>query len=376
MAKVRFKIRPENPNLRVGARNSEKPYFYRLVVDGKRGSIAFPTPESKAYYLNCIKTILPAFPVEILAYTLVTNRAYFIVATFDQQTVSHMRMMQAVNKAYSQYYNKYYKGAGYVFKTTVRSKRIKDLLDVADSIMIVHSQPYATRLSDSYSYEFSSYNERPGTGIANLNSFYFMVGEVEEGDAILGAAHAKGPRFLPADFVNLPEIDKFDVIMDNIMVDYGYYDRDRVPNDVMHRAITELNERGGYSFDYITKRLDLNEENKYEMLIKVIVDLALTFDQTYDESISNLGIEFTSNSKARSTLMDVVVVMSNRTGYSYDYIMNVLGLAYPNYGFLVELIRYMSDMKGLSFVSCIKKLGIYHEPEYVLRLVEGVEEIG
>lgn len=375
MAIFKRKIRRTNPHIRVGARNSANPYFYRVVVDGKRGSIAFPTPETKAYYLLCLKNALPAFPVEVLAYSLVANRAYFVIATYDQQTVSHMRLIAAVNSAYSQYYNSNFKGAGYVFKSTVRSKRIRSIPDIAESIMIVHSQPYATRLSDSYVYEFSSYSEKPERGIANLNSFYYVVGDMDRGDMILGNTHSEGPRFLPADFVNLPELDKFDLIMDNILVDYGVYSRERIPNDIMHRAIAELNERGGYTFDYIAERLHLNQENKYEMLIKVIVDLALTFSQPYDESISNLGIEFLSNARARSTLIDVVIVISNRTGYSYDYIMNLLGLAYPNYGFLVDLIRYMSDMKGISFVSCIKKLGIYHEPDYVLRLVEGTDYI-
>lgn len=363
------KKKKDNPHYRVGPRNAEVANFYRLVVDGKRGNIAFPNSESKGFYIDCLGTAIQSFPIEILAYSVLNNRAYFVIATYDQTPVSHNRWISEANSEYAKYYNKYFKGAGYVFKSTIRSKRIADLMDVAESIMIVHSQPYASGLADSYSYDFSSYKEDRSRQLANLNAYYWAAG-MEEGDKMLGMAHNMGPRNLPADFVNLPEIEKFDQTLENILCDYKVFNKSAIPGDTMCRVITELNERGGYTYDYIVTKLDLQKDNQYEMLVEVIVDLAITFGQTYDESVNNLGVSFSSSKKAREVLMDVVTVISNRTGYAYDYIMNMLGLAYPNYDFLKDLVRYISSMKGISFVEAIKKLGILHEPAYVLQLVE------
>ncbi len=358
-----------NPHHRVGARNAEVAKFYRLAVDGKRGTMAFPTPEAKAFYLDCLKASIKSFPVEVLAYSIINNRAYFVVATYDQTPVSHMRWIAEANSEYAKYFNKYFRGAGYVFKSNVRNKRIKDYMDVAESIMIVHSQPYASGLADGYNYEFSSYKENRKDKLSELNALYWAAG-LEEAESMIGIAHDMGPRNLPADFLNLPEVDKFDLTLEKILCDYKVYNKEHIDSETMYRVIAELNERGGYSFDYIVTKLDMQKQHKYELLIQVIVDLAITFGQTYDESIKNLGISFSTNKKARETLLDVVTLISNRTLYAYDYIMNMLGLAYPNYDFLKELILYICDMKGISHVDAIKRLGIQHEPQYVLELVE------
>lgn len=364
------KKKRSNPNFRVGARNAEVACFYRLAVDGKKNNIAFPNDESKSYYIDCLKSNLKGFPVEVVAYSIINNRAYFVIATYDQTPISHMRWIAETNSEYCKYYNKYFKGSGYVFKNNIRSKMIPDLLGVAESIMIVHSQPYSSGLSGGYVYAFSSYKEDPSFSLINLNAYYWAAG-MEEAERMIGMAHDMGPKSMSESFFNLPEIEKFDQIMDNILCDYKVYNKSSINSETMFRIISELNERGGYTFDYITTKLNLKTQNKYDLIVQVLVDLAITFGQTYDESIKNLSVSFVSGAKARETLLDVVAVISNRTSYAYDYIMNMLGLAYPNYDFLKELVSYLSDMKGISHVEAIKKLGILHEPSYVLSLVEG-----
>ena len=294
------KKKKDNPNFRVGPRNAEVAKFYRLAVDGKRGNIAFPNAESKSFYIDCLSAAIQSFPIEILAYSVLNNRAYFVIAT-TKTPVSHNRWIAEANSEYAKYYNKYFKGAGYVFKSTIRSKKIADYMDVAESIMIVHSQPYASGLSDSYSYDFSSYKEDSSRQLANLNAFYWAAG-MEEAERMLGIAHNMGPRSIPADFVNLPEIEKFDQSLENILCDYKVINKSAIPGETMCRVITELNERGGYTYDLL-HQTHLQKENQYEMLIEVIVDLAITFSQTYDESITNLGNICLSN-KAKEVLLD------------------------------------------------------------------------
>lgn len=351
---------------RMPAYNTKKPRVYRVAVDGRRTAVAFPTPGNKAYYLECVRNMLAYFPIEILAYSLTNNRAYLVLASYDQSPVSYKRFIANVNILYSEYYNGLYKGAGYMFGTETRDKRMKDAKQIAESIAIIHSQPSATNLCEGFDYPFSSY--RPNN-IVTLAALAQLAGDQEVAFKLLDEAHANGPRLLPADFFTIRKKDKFTVVIENVLIDYGYYSLNRVPNDVMHRIVAEINERGGFKFNKIVRKIGLRKAFKYEMLIKVIVDLAINKKQVFDESVSNLGIEFIDGFEKRDLIRDVFFMISNRTGYSYDYIMNLLGFAYPNYDFMVETILYIADMKGLSVEGTIKRLGIREHLDYVLSLV-------
>lgn len=350
----------------VYARNTTKPRIYRVAVDSRRKMTAFPTQGNKAYYVNCMKNMLGYFPIEILAYSLTNDRAYMILASYDQNPVSYKRFLANINTLYSEYYNGLYKGAGYVFGTDTRDKKMKEPSQIAESIAIIHSQPSANNLCEGFDYPYSSY--RPND-IISLNALMQLAGGEEAAYKLLDDAHAKGPRLLPADFFAVGKSDSFSTVMENVLIDYGYYSLSSVPNDVMHRIIAEVNERGGFKFKKIVRKMGLRKAFKYEMLVKVIVDLAINKKQVFDESIDNLQIEFMDSYEKRELIKDVVFMVSNRTGYSYDYIMNMFGFAYPNYEFLTEMILYIADMKGISVEAATKKLGIREHLDYVLSLV-------
>lgn len=348
------------------ARNTTKPRIYRIAVDARRKTISFPTPENKAYYVKCMKNMLAYFPIEILAYALTNDRAYILLASYDQSPVSYKRYIANVNTLYSEYYNKIYKGAGYVFGTETRDKKIKGAEQIAESIAIIHSQPSANNLCEGFDYPFNSY--RPNDFVT-INALAQLAGGEEEAFMLLDKAHANGPRLLPADFFTVRKSDNFTTVIENVLIDYGYYSLNSVPNDVMHRIIAEVNERGGFNFKKIVRKIGLKKAYKHEMLVKVIVDLAINRKQVFDESIDNLQITFFNAFEKRELIRDVVFMISNRTGYSYDYIMNMLGFAYPNYEFLTDMILYISDMKGISVEAATKKLGIREHLDYVMSLV-------
>ncbi len=357
-------------DLRVSAYNTTKPIFYRVAVDGRPNCVVFPTPGAKMYYLKCVLSSVGSFPIDIVAYSVINNRAYFLIASYDQTPVSYRRFFDTVNVLYAKFFNENFQTAGFVFKSRLRVKRVKDNAEIAESIAIIESQPYANFLTHSWAYPYSSYGRvnPDGSTLACRNSLYEAMG-VAKAEQLVAHAYNDGLRTIPADFLNLPEIDKFRATIENVLIDYGCYTKRAIPNDIMPRIIAEINERGGFSYDAICSRLAITRSDKYVTLVKVIAELAVNMRQTYDESVSALQVTPVGNALMR----DTILLLSDRLGYGIDQIFTMLGFAYCgisagkvvyfNDAFLVELIRDVADKRNVSIESVIRKFGIINTCE-------------
>ena len=374
-------------NRRVTAYNTAVPMFYRVAVDGRPGRIVFPTPGAKLYYLKCIKTAANSYPIDIAAYSVINNRAYFLIASYDQTPVSYRRFFDMANALYAQFFNNNFQTSGFVFKSKIRVKQLKKLEDICESIPIIESQPYAHLLAQRWDYPFSSYGKQGDFDsgfIACRESIYKLADKDQVEKLILqfykdGELGEGGLRVIPEDVFNLPEVDRITTLIENVLIDYGCYTKRAIPNYLMPRVIAEINERSGLEYDRIAYRLALSKRDKYPTLVKVIAELAVTMNQSFDESVKSLEVETNDN----ALLRDVVVELSDRLGYSIDQIFARLGIAYCtvsgnsvhyfNDAFVVEIIKFICETKKISPEFAIQKLGIrnsHEDPNRVLKVAQ------
>lgn len=351
---------------RVSSFNTAKPEVFRVAVDGRPNNIVFPTPGAKLYYLKCIATAMGSYPIDIVAYSVINNRAYFLISSYDQTPVSYRRFFDTANELYARYFNDNFQTAGFVFKSKLRVKQLKKLQEICESVSVIESQPYANFLTHSWAYPFSSYAKTGDSDdgfIACRESLYRLASKAEV-EKLISAGYAEGLRTLPEDFFNFPEIDRFTATIENVLIDYGCYTKRAIPNYLMPKIIAEINERGGFEYDRIASKLALSKRDRYSTLVKVIGELSINMHQGYDESVSALGVI----ADGTSLMRDVVIWISDRLGYSVDQIFGMLGMAYCtvsgdevvyfNDAFLVEIITYLAETRKQSVEFIIEKLGI------------------
>ena len=369
-----------NANRRVSAFNTSKPIFYRVAVDGRPSCIVFPTPGAKLYYLNCVKTAMGSYPIDVVAYSVINNRAYFLIASYDQAPVSYRRFFDTVNSLYARYFNDNFQTAGFVFKSKLRVKQLKKIEDVCESIAVIESQPYANYLTHSWAYPFSSYAKQGNddSGFIACRDSIYRYEATDRVESLIANEYAKGLRTIPEDFFNFPEIDRFTATIENVLIDYGCFTKRAIPNSLMPRIIAEINERGGFEYERIARRLALNKRDKYATLVKVIGELAINMHQSFDESVKALDVAIEDNGLMR----DVIVWISDRLGYSIDQIFAMVGIAYCtvsadevvyfNDKFLVEIIKFLCDTRNVSPEFVIEKFGIrntFQDPNRILSVV-------
>lgn len=339
----------------IGAKNARAPRFYAIALEGKDSITAFPGKKAKSYYINCIRLLRTDIPVDILAYSVINNAAYFVVATWDQTPVSIKKYFAAANAGYSQFYNEQYLQIGNAFKNKCKLKRIAAQGDIIPAIVMVHSQPaYAGLCGGFDDYSFTSYTETPGSGIASLDILRQYFGE----DYLVSeytSGHICAPQTISANaYFGAPEKEKFRYDLEIVMANHNCYNREILTTPELCEIIIDMNEMG-YTFDYIIEEILVRDKLKYDLLIPVAGEIALRFKSTYDEITKKLDVYI----YGEMLIMDIIMYINAKKGYAYDYIMNMLGLAYPNAEFLVRLIQFEAKEFGLNHVSILRKLGIY-----------------
>ncbi|MDD3947179.1 MAG: hypothetical protein PHI19_05000 [Clostridia bacterium] len=338
----------------LSATNAWKPVFYKAAVEGKNSVVAFPDDGAKRFYVECLKGAFSNLPIQLVAYSVINNRAYFVIGSWDQAPVSFLRYLEAANQRYSVYYCANYINSGTAFKDKIRYKKIKDESQIVNAIAIVHGQPAATRLCRGYNdYEFTSYNEIAGKGLSTLLPLYQLFGQ-EQVAADYMRAHNYPPLRIPPDFLPLPKQDNFDIEFENCLINFKCYDKNNIPKSVLPKIVIDLNDKCNYYFDFIVESLLTRKQEKYELLVTVLAEMSVRLRYTYDEALSRLGVASNDN----MLIMDIVIYINNELSYSYDYIMGMLGLAYPNLPFYRDLLNYMCTLKGLDKIQAMKKLGI------------------
>ena len=292
---------------KVNAKNTATAVYFYAEAEGKKGLQVFANDVAKQYYVNCMQQAGAYYPIQVKAYSFSANKVRVIVDSYDQAPGSCKNFFDYVSNLYCEYFSAVNSVDAKVLKTGIKVKKVAN-------------------------------------------------DKVEQYAGIL----ASGGQ-LPKEFNFVTKRAKFNEIMEDVLVEYNVNGVRAISNDVMHRIIAEVSERGNFAFDYIVKKIGLDKNNRYEMLLKVVVELAVNLNMKYDAALNNLGVTFETNEKARELLIDVVYMINNWKGYAFDYICGMLGLRYPNDSFLAEVVNEICFMQNCSIAAALKKLGITTE---------------
>lgn len=341
------------------ANNAWKPVFIKAAVEGSDALIAFPDNWSKAFYIECLKGAFFGLPVQVIAYSVLHNRAYFVIASLDQAPVSFLRYLETANARYTAYYRENYLKAGEPLHGDIVYKKIKDEKEVFDAMAVVHSQPAMRGLCKEYTdYAYSSYNDINARGASAVTALRQMFDKEYIGHAYASAHAAVRP--MPPKFLPLRKYETFDSDFEDCLINYKLYGKNAVPKEIMAKIIIDLNQKSGYYFDFTSDMLFTRKHEKYELLVMAIAELCVRFKLTYDEALDRLSVR----AKDDTLIKDVAIYINNELGYSYDYLMQMLGLAYPNPQFYIRLLNYLCDMKGIGKEAALQKLGI-RDPQMI-----------
>jgi hypothetical protein len=353
MAKTQKNFSEDGKRDILTANNAWKPVFFKAAVEGSDALIAFPDNWAKSFYVECLKGAFSGLPIQILAYSVLHNRAYFVIASLDQAPISFLRYLETANARYSVYYRENYLKTSQPFLNSIVHKRIKDETEVFDAMAVVHSQPAIRGLCSGYAdYAYTSYNDINARGPSNIVALQQMF-DKEYIASAYASAHA-AIRPMPVKFLPLRKYETFDSDFENCLVDYRIYGKDSVPKEIMAKIIIDLNQKSGYFFDFTTDMLFTRRHEKYELLVMVVSELCVRFHFTFDEALACLSVV----AKDDTLIKDVAIYINNELGYGYDYLMQIMGLAYPNTDFFLRLLNYICDMKGISKEAALEKLGI------------------
>lgn len=292
---------------KVKANNTTTAVHFYVEVEGKKGLQVFASDVAKQYYVSCMQQAEANSPIKVRAFSISANTARVIVDSYDQAPGSCKSFFESVAEAFCQYFSEVNSVAGAVLRKGIKIKSVKkENVEQYANILTVDGQ-------------------------------------------------------LPKELNFITKKAKFNDVMDCVLADYKVKDVRAISNDVMHRIIAEVSERGNFKFDYIVKKIGLGKKNRYEMLLKVVVELVVNLNLKYDSALNNLGVSFETREDARELLVDTIYMINNWKGYAFDYILGMMGLRFPNEDLLADVVNEICYMQNCSIAAGLKKLGIITE---------------
>lgn len=352
-----------------GAYNTKIPDFYLLAFAGRPYEPVFPTIQAKKFLVECFKRALPLFPVEIQSYSILSNSAYLVVASFDQTRVSVQRFLSSVIKSYVDYYNNIFDHTGSPFMGRPTIKRLGSCDDIAEKIVLAERQPMVRGIHGTY--QFCSLGEGEN-GITSRTAFQNRFGaegkrELEEAsDEEFGRLHAVdlSTRL----FGYIPILDQ---AIEEVLIDFGCFTKRAIPHDLMPKIIAESVERTRAPYKKVIKKLVGAGWNlQYELLIATIAEMIIGDRHTFDYAWKRLRIELLQK---RTVAIDVAILMFERLRYSIDQIFQMMGFAYAaviggkveyyNDDFLVRVIKDYAAATKTPIISVIDAFGIRNSLE-------------
>jgi hypothetical protein len=358
------KLKSENAKFRHGlpdhlsAKNSLTPLFYTVSTFAKEGVVPFQSEMLIRYYKSCLKD--DSLPVSIIAYSILPTCAHFVIATWDQTRVSVERFITSANYKLSNFYASIGNEAGYLFNKDIYLKKISFTGDIAENIAAVHAAPINAGLCASLTdYEYSSYNASPGEDIASIDTYLRVVGR-SEGTTDYMQAHANLHK-IPKLFVEKKKKRSFRRDYRQALANYNVlnYRVKKIPLDIMTNVMLDLNDLGSHSFDMMIHKIFKQVDQRRLILKKIVTSIVLKYRCTYDQCASKLKYDL--NNEGDALIIDIIYDINKSTGYAYDYIMKLLGLAYPNPNFLIELFKRFKIKYNIDYGDTIKCLEIYDQ---------------
>ena len=196
------------------ARNIISKRMYHVMVQGINKEYIFNNNNFKNHYIYLLRNKLGDFNSIVIAYCIMDNHAHLLLYAENEKEIS--KLLQRLNCAYSNYYNKVKKRVGYVFRDRFLSQEINDINGIVNCIKYIHNNPVKAKMVNSVEkYYFSSYNEYI-TGSSHIIDFCLV-------NSVLNQVKNKEVIF---------EKDSFD---DKRFLDISNYDRDFFYNKYVPR---------------------------------------------------------------------------------------------------------------------------------------------
>lgn len=381
--------------LRRGAFNASVPKAHLVIVCGRNGKLAFPDGKAMLFYIQTMRLMQQNLPVEVVAYSITYNSAYFVLMSMDQSEVSLRRYVAAVNREYVKYYNmaerfKTFTPVGNLFNPTLYVKEIKEPTKrserkmqtypaIFDYIAKVHAQPVVQGLASSYgAYLYSSYNYFFRSGDSSIlnsmdmlaiylklntprNLAYYSVdnpvalaSQYQRFTDDYTSAHNKQPAIILDRFI-IQRRDIFECVRDHALATYKVLLVRRMPPELFAKVVAEINELGDFTFETICRKMVVTPRQRYNLLVLTAYEMAVYRKASYDDILRRLDVMPFGN----QLIFDLIITICEEKGYSYDYIMQLLELAYPNIELCKGLFEYARQTRGYATQHLIRMFGLY-----------------
>ncbi|MDR0696359.1 MAG: hypothetical protein LBF68_02275 [Christensenellaceae bacterium] len=357
---VTKRLKSETPRHRalpdhLSAKNTLSPLFFLVTTNSIEGISPFENEMAISYYKSCLES--DDFPVSIVAYAILPSQANFVIASWDQATISLERFIIQANSKLSSFYASISNDAGYLFNKELSIKKISFTGDIPEFIASVHASPVNAGLCrEMDEYPYSSYTDS-SKRIASIDPYLRLVGR-NEGTKLYLEAHRTLSK-IPRIGYTKRKRSNFKRDYAYILAKYGVSKVRKIPLDIMTKIMLDLNDLGKYSFEQMIYKIFKKVDQRLLILKNIITSIVLKYRCSYDECSRKLA--YNLDMEGNALIIDVIYDINKQTGYAYDFIMKLLGLEYPNMRFLIELFDRFNKKYNISYGDCIKKLEIYDQ---------------
>lgn len=136
------------------ARSKSASGIYHVMLRGNERKAVFLDENDKNKFVDIMLQKKDGTAISLYAYCVMDNHVHVVIQEVEQ---SLDRFMKRIGVTYAAYFNKKYKRVGHVFQDRFRSETIDDEAYLLSVIRYIHRNPFASELSPTTNYPWSSY---------------------------------------------------------------------------------------------------------------------------------------------------------------------------------------------------------------------------
>lgn len=345
-------------------KNTRYGVILSAAVESVFPNIPFNDKKDKKSLLN-IMAGLKSDAVTVLCYAVYRNGANMILASSSESLIQSYLTDAAL--AYSRHYSDRYKYQGTVLKMPVKTQKLKPA-DLPAALGFIHLLPEKEGDTDDYKkYAFSSCRSfMKGTNPLTDKAALLELTGLTKLDGITYSSwhqNSEGKK------VQTPSAqkEKFDDVVKDLQ--FKYASKETLKEDILKWYFVELNKRTGRPYDYIAKKLGVPLKQRKDILVEVIWTVCQTQKLSFLQAFNRLQLEKVS---PFTLLSEVIITVSLRHGFSYDYIVNELKVD-DSYGeILTAIVKLMNKDLGYSFTQIATNLHLQNKREVLLTVLESM----
>lgn len=238
-------------------RQNQNGKYYHVMVQGIRKEYIFPDDDCKGYYLTCLQKAKQYCEAKLLAFCVLGNHAHILAVVKDG--VELTKYFRRVNSEYAMYYNRTRNRVGYVFRDRFKSELITDMRYLINCLAYIQNNPVkAGIVNQAEDYKYSSYtNYITQNGIIDFDEAgkYYIT-------------KADNIKKIMKEFTNNVwmeyddrEYENKEKVLKEVIKKYGLTsDRIKTDDELLKKAVKELQERSKLSIREIAKLFDIGRE--------------------------------------------------------------------------------------------------------------------